>query len=102
MANLTKRDIVVKISNDTGLVQHQVLEFILDPRAYLHQLMSMDEQLAMVTHPGAGYPDARKTSFHQQLQNMFCISSIRFLLPDIAGTDLRCIPDPHFMAELLQ
>jgi nucleoid DNA-binding protein len=28
MANLTKRDMVVKISNDTGLVQHQVLDVI--------------------------------------------------------------------------
>jgi nucleoid DNA-binding protein len=28
MANLTKRDIVVKISNDTGLVQHQVFEVV--------------------------------------------------------------------------
>jgi nucleoid DNA-binding protein len=28
MANLTKRDIVVKISNDTGLVQQQVLDVV--------------------------------------------------------------------------
>ena len=28
MANLRKRDIVVKISNDTGLVQHQVFEVV--------------------------------------------------------------------------
>jgi nucleoid DNA-binding protein len=28
MANLTKRDIVVKISNETGVVQHQVFEII--------------------------------------------------------------------------
>jgi nucleoid DNA-binding protein len=28
MPNLTKRDLVVKISNETGLVQHQVLEVI--------------------------------------------------------------------------
>ncbi len=28
MANLTKRDLVVKISNETGLVQHQVFEVI--------------------------------------------------------------------------
>jgi len=28
MANLTKRDIVVKISNDTGLVQHEVFEVV--------------------------------------------------------------------------
>jgi nucleoid DNA-binding protein len=28
MANLTKRDIVVKISNDTGLVQHQVFDVV--------------------------------------------------------------------------
>src|SRR5437868_14961567 len=28
MANLTKRDIVVKISNDTGMVQHQVFEVV--------------------------------------------------------------------------
>jgi nucleoid DNA-binding protein len=28
MANLTKRDIVVKISNETGLVQHQVFEVV--------------------------------------------------------------------------
>ena len=28
MANLTKRDLVVKISNETGLVQHQVFDVI--------------------------------------------------------------------------
>lgn len=28
MANLTKRDLVVKISNETGLVQHQVFEVL--------------------------------------------------------------------------
>jgi nucleoid DNA-binding protein len=28
MANLTKRDIVVKISNETGVVQHQVFEVV--------------------------------------------------------------------------
>lgn len=28
MATLTKRELVVKISNETGLVQHQVLEVI--------------------------------------------------------------------------
>ena len=28
MATLTKRDLVVKISNDTGMVQHQVYEVI--------------------------------------------------------------------------
>jgi nucleoid DNA-binding protein len=28
MANLTKREIVVRISNDTGLVQHQVFEVV--------------------------------------------------------------------------
>ena len=28
MANLTKRDIVVKISNDTGLVQHEVFDVV--------------------------------------------------------------------------
>jgi nucleoid DNA-binding protein len=28
MANLTKRDIVVKISNETGMVQHQVFEVV--------------------------------------------------------------------------
>ena len=28
MANLTKRDLVVKISNETGMVQHQVFEVI--------------------------------------------------------------------------
>jgi nucleoid DNA-binding protein len=28
MANLTKRDLVVKISNETGMVQHQVFDVI--------------------------------------------------------------------------
>jgi nucleoid DNA-binding protein len=28
MANLTKREIVVRISNDTGMVQHQVFEVV--------------------------------------------------------------------------
>jgi nucleoid DNA-binding protein len=28
MAKMTKRDLIVKISNDTGLVQHQVFEIV--------------------------------------------------------------------------
>src|SRR5260370_38433976 len=79
-----------------------MLKFILDPRAYLHQLVSMDEQLTMVTHLRARYPDTRKSSIYQQLQNMFCVPSIRFLLPHIAGTNLRRVPDTYLVPQLLQ
>jgi hypothetical protein len=62
----------------------------------------MDEQLAMVAHLCTWYPDTRKSSFDQQLQNMFRIPTVRFLLPHIAGTNLSRIADSHFMVEFLQ
>ena len=54
------------------------------------------------THPEDSYPDPWKPSFHQKLQYVFCISTIRFLLPHVAGTNLRRVPDTYLVTQLLQ
>ena len=79
-----------------------MLRFVLDSGAYLHQLVPVDEQLTMIAHLGVWYPDARKSTFHQQLQDVFSIAAIGLLFPHIAGTNLRCIADPYLMVESLQ
>src|SRR5258708_35585401 len=38
----------------------------------------------------------------QQLQDVSRIPMICFLLPYMAGTNLRCIADPYFLVEFLQ
>ena len=43
MATLTKRDLVVKISNDTGLVQHQVYEVIQKTLDYITDSLSEND-----------------------------------------------------------
>jgi hypothetical protein len=58
-----------------SLVQHQALQLILDPRVYLHQLVPMSQQLAIIAHVCTGHLDAWK--------------SIGLLFPHIAGTNLR-------------
>jgi nucleoid DNA-binding protein len=40
MANLTKRDLVIRISNETGLVQQQVLEVIQKSLDYLTEALA--------------------------------------------------------------
>src|SRR6202047_2434145 len=60
-----------------------MLQFILDPGTYLHQFVTVHQQLAMIPHPGVWYPDTREPSFHQQLQYVFCVSTICFLLPHV-------------------
>jgi hypothetical protein len=84
------------------LVQHEVLQFVLDPGSYLHQFVTVHQQLAMISHLGVWYPDPREPSFHQQLKYVFCISTIRFLLPHVAGTNLRRVPNTYLVTQLLQ
>ena len=79
-----------------------MLQFILDPSTYLHQFVTVHQQLAMIPHLGVWYPDPWKPSFHQQLQYVFCVSTIRFLLPHVAGTNLRRVPDTYLVTQLLQ
>src|ERR1700722_12249933 len=85
-----------------SLVQHEMLQFILDPGPYLHQFVTVHQQLAMIPHLGVWYPDTWKPLFHQQPQNVFCISAISFLLPHVAGTNLRRITDAYLVTQLLQ
>jgi hypothetical protein len=68
------------------------------PVCVLHQLLPMDQQLAMITHLCTGRPDAWKSSFQQHLQNMVRVPSIGLLFRHIAGTNLRRIAAPHLMA----
>jgi len=43
MATLTKRDLVVKISNDTGMVQHQVYEVIQKTLDYITDALAEND-----------------------------------------------------------
>ncbi len=79
-----------------------MLQFILDPSTYLHQFVTVHQQLAMILHLGVWYPDPWKPSFHQKLQYVFCISTIRLLPPHVAGTNLRRVPDTYLVTQLLQ
>jgi hypothetical protein len=40
-----------------SLVQHEVLRFVFDPGTYLQQLVTMQQQLAMIQHLCVWYPD---------------------------------------------
>src|ERR1019366_5580443 len=46
-------------------------------------------------------PQARKTPFHHQLQNVGRIPFVRLLLAHVTGPDLRRIPDPDFVPQVL-
>lgn len=85
-----------------ALIEHEKLQLVLDSCAYLDQLMAVNQQLAMIPHLRAGNPDARKASLDQEFQNVSGVSPVRLLLPDVAGTDLSRISDPHLMAKPLQ
>jgi hypothetical protein len=80
----------------------EMLELVLKARTYLDQLMAMNQQLTMIPHLRPGNPNTRKASLDQELQNVSSISPVRLLLPDVAGTDLSRISDPHIMAKPLQ
>ena len=69
---------------------------------YLNQLVAMNQQLTMIPHLRSRNPDARKASLDQELQNVSSISMIRLLLPNIAGTNLGRISDPHLVTQSLQ
>src|SRR5271165_3285781 len=47
-------------------------------------------------------PQPREAILQQQLQNVQRIALVGLLLAHVAGPDLRRIPDPDFMAQLLQ
>src|SRR6516162_1624536 len=79
-----------------------MLQPALYPRADRHQLVPMNQQLPQVTLLRTRCPQPRKTILYQELQNVGCIPSVRFLLANVAGPDLSCIPNPDFVAYLLQ
>jgi hypothetical protein len=85
-----------------ALVQHQVLQPVLHPRADADQTMTMDQQLPQIAVLFARPPKPREPLLHQQLQNVGRIALVRLLLAHIAGTNLRGIANPHFMAQPLQ
>ena len=66
-----------------------------------HHQLGHGKVFLVIPHLGAWYPYARKSSLHQQLQNMSCVPFVRLLFPYIAGTNLRCLANPHFLFELL-
>jgi hypothetical protein len=79
-----------------------MLQFVFDSRTYLDQLMAVNQQLAMIPHLRPRNPDTRKASLDQELQNVSSISTVRFLLPNVTGTNLGRISDPYLMAQSLQ
>jgi len=59
---------------------------LMHPRANLHQLVAMNEQLPQIALPAFRHPQVRKPSLHQ-LQNVCRIPLVRLLSPYVAGTD---------------
>jgi hypothetical protein len=62
----------------------------------------MNEHLSLITHPCIRYPDARKSIFYHQLQNMVGITLVGLLLAHIAGTNLGGVAYPHLVAQPFQ
>src|SRR5271154_1518080 len=79
-----------------------MLQSVLDPRANLHQLVTVNQQLAQIPLLGRRHPQLRKATLHQQLQNVSCIAPVGLLTAHIAGPDLGRIPDPYLMPQPLQ
>src|ERR1700720_1270325 len=79
-----------------------MLQLVLYSRTDLHQLVTMKKHLPLIPHPCIRYPDARKSIFHQQLQNMAGITLVGLLLAYVAGTNLGGVADPHLVAQLFQ
>src|SRR5271170_1132676 len=79
-----------------------MLQSVLDPRANLHQLVTVNQQLAQIPLLGRRHPQLRKATLHQQLQNVSCIAPVGLLTAHIAGPNLGRIPDPHLVAQPLQ
>src|SRR5205823_2192875 len=55
-----------------------------------------------IAHFRRRHPDARKPSFHQQLQNVCRVPLVRLLLPHIAGPNLRRIAHPQLVSQLTE
>ena len=51
-----------------ALIQCQRLQLILHLRAHAHQLVTMQEQLPVISLGRRGHPDPRKTILRQKLQ----------------------------------
>jgi hypothetical protein len=79
-----------------------VLQAVLHPRPYLHQLVPVNQQLPQIALLPARYPQPGKPALDQQLQHVGRVPPVRLLLPHIAGPDLRRIPDPHLMPQFAQ
>src|SRR5439155_1906647 len=62
----------------------------------------MQQQLPQIAHFTRRHPDARKPSFHQQLQNVCRVPLVRLLLPHIAGPNLRRIAHPQLVSQLTE
>src|SRR5437867_92193 len=62
----------------------------------------MQQQLPQIAHFTRRHPDARKLSFHQQLQNVCRVPLVRLLLPHIAGPNLRRIAHPQLVSQLTE
>jgi rRNA processing protein Gar1 len=83
-------------------VHRQMLQSVLDPRANLHQLVPVNQQLAKIALLSRRSPQPRKTVFDQQLQNVARVSPVGLLLAHIAGANLGRIANPHMVAKPLQ
>ena len=63
--------------------------------------MPMQHQLPQIPLLTVRCPQPRKAPFHQQLQNVGCVPLVGLLLAHVTGPDLRCIPDPDCVPQIL-
>src|SRR2546427_929858 len=60
---------------------------------------AINQKLPQVLTLSRRYPDARKPSLQQQLQDQRGISAIVLLLPHIGCANLRRVPNPELMVQ---
>ena len=77
------------------LVQRNVLQLVLHPRAHLHQRVPMLQQLPQIPLLHAGHPDAGKIIFPQQLQQVARVPHIGLLLARRLRPNHPRIPRSH-------
>ena len=78
-----------------------MLQFVFHPAADYHQLVPVQHQLPQIALLPVRCPQARKTSFHHQLQNVGCIPLVRLLLAHVTGPDRGRISDPDLVPQIL-
>jgi hypothetical protein len=84
-----------------SLIQGKVLQFVFHPAADHNQLVPVQHQLPQIALFPVRRPQAWKPSFRHQLQNVRRVPLVRLLPAHITGPDLRRIPDPDLVPQIL-